>query len=130
MNSCGHPTCYEDVSGTASCPALLEPMTAGDFHPAGWEGEERDDSSTPEEVARYPVHGSRAAYVFKVQPCRGGRWHAWGDWCPQGRTPTDACYEFLDGGGTFTSRRTAAWAIQTFLAHWHEGDSPTSPTFA
>lgn len=69
-------------------------------------------------MAHYRFPNSREAYVFSLQPCLSkGRWYAWGDYCPYGRTVADACYQFLDGGGSFNSRSAAEWAIHTYIAH-------------
>ncbi|WP_166442811.1 hypothetical protein [Phragmitibacter flavus] len=117
MNSLGIPTCLDDLHCVQHWPALRLPMAEGGFEPSWLPSSKVDASSQAEEVARYRVPGSRGSYVYKVRPCESdSRWYAWGDWCPYGRTATDACYDFLDGGGSFANRSAAEWAIHTFVA--------------
>lgn len=120
MNSLGDPTHVDDLVCVKDCPALREPMLAGAFLPSWLPGNTPDEAHKPEHVARYRFPSSREAYIFQVQPCRDeGRWYAWGEWAPQGRKVADACYQFLDGGGTFSSRSAAEWAIHVYIAHLH-----------
>ncbi len=118
MTLLDRPHCISDLVCVRDCPELRAPLAAGEFIPDWFAISTPDPSQKAEKVARYRFPNSREAYVFSVQPCASeGRWYAWGDYCPQGRTVADACYQFLDGGGSFASRSAAEWAIHTYIAH-------------
>lgn len=100
-------------------PDLRPPLLAGDFQPSTFLPCCSGVYGKPIEIACYHVPCSRSAMRFYVRTCDTGdelRWHAWGDWCEYGRTSHDACYDFLDGGGSFATRKTAEWAIHLYVA--------------
>jgi len=119
MNSLGEPEHLDDLGFLQRYPELRPPLEAGNFSPSRWLSS--DGIYGPSvEVAHYRMPGSRAVVRFHVQPCethRSPRWHAYGEWCEYGRTAHDACYDFLDGGGSFTTRAAAEWAIHLYIAH-------------
>jgi hypothetical protein len=118
MTLSGYPQCIEELACVRECPELRAPLAAGEFVPDWFAISTSDTSRKAEHVARYRFPNSREAYIFSVRPCRSeGRWYAWGDYCPEGRTVADACYQFLDGGGSFASRSAAEWAIHIYIAH-------------
>ena len=117
------------IGGVPECPELAEALAAGDYRSlydddgmdtARWE------HGPVEDIGRYRVPGRREAYVYRLRPLRapGGQtwWHAYGEYCPFGRSVTDADYVFLDGGGCFSERAAALWAIHLWLAHLHRAD--------
>ena len=131
MNSLGQPTCLDELVCVRDCPALRAPLAAGDFAPDWFGISTPEPSSKPEPVARYRFPNSRETYLFSVRPCLdASRWYAWGDYSPWGRKVTDACYQFLDGGGSFSSRSAAEWAIHTYIAHLAASDHLASPANA
>ncbi len=126
MNSLGEPDHVDDLPCVRQCPALRTPLLAGEFLPAGFAYSAPRPETRAKVVARYAFPESRESYVFKVQPClTAGRWYAWGDYCASGQRVVDACYEFLDGGGSFRSRAAAEWAIHSYVAHLHAQDHTT-----
>lgn len=129
MNSLGEPDHVDELSCVRQCPPLRNPLLAGGFLPARFAGSDPQPEARPELVARYAFPESRESYVFRVKPCaHGNRWYAWGDYCASGRRVADACYDFLDGGGSFQSRAAAEWAIHTYVMHLHAQDHSNSLT--
>ncbi len=121
------PRCIDDLACIRDCPELRVPLETGDFMPDWFPISTPDSGQSAEQVARYRFPNSRESYIFSVQPCcTDGRWYAWGDFSPWGRKVTDACYQFLDGGGSFSTRSAAEWAIHTYIAHLLAEDHRTS----
>lgn len=124
MNSLGDPTCLDDLEFLRACPALRPALEAGDFRPGWFYPGGLFADGPAESVARCRQTGIRAVDEFFVQRMTRAdgteRWHAYGEYCPFGRMATDACYGFLDGGGSFNTRETAEWAIHLYLAHRQE----------
>jgi hypothetical protein len=136
MNSLGQPDCVDELECVRDCPALRAALIAGDFQ-TDYDPWSRDDATRKvERIARYRYPDSRETYLFSVQPApEPGRWYAWGDYSPWGNKVTDACYGFLNGGGSFNSRSAAVWAIHTYIAHLTADDTKnevphSSPAFA
>jgi hypothetical protein len=127
MNSLGEPTCLDDLEFLRTCPALRPALEAGDFRPGEFYADGAFRYAPPETVARHQVPGSREVYEYRVQrmtrPGEADRWHAFGEYCPFGRTAMDARYGFLDGGGSFSTRATAEWTIHLYLAHLSEREA-------
>ena len=119
------------ISGVAQCPELAEAIRACDYRDLeDWDASDicRCEHGPVEDIGRYRLSGTREAYVYRLQSLRTpkGRtwWHAYGEYCPLGRSVTDADYVFLDGGGYFSDRAAALWAIHLWLAHLHRADVP------
>ncbi len=118
MNTLGRPTCIDELACVRECPAMRTPLVDGDFIPDWFAGSTPDVAQAAQIVGRYRFPGTRETYIFSVRPClQEGRWYAWGEYSPWGRKITDACYQFLDGGGSFNNRSAAVWAIHTYIAH-------------
>jgi len=120
MNSLGEPTCLDDLDFLMWIPELREPMMAGDFRPFGFYDAEYCDFRVQDEIAVYQFPETPETYRFSVRAffvAGKMRWQAWGDYCEMDNSPSDACYDFLDGGGSFSSREAAACAIHVFISH-------------
>ncbi|MBC7367887.1 MAG: hypothetical protein H7343_13925 [Undibacterium sp.] len=129
------PVCDEPVGGVAECPELQEALEAGDFRPGGdtfvvpvdtrgWVFEKAED------IGRYRLPGKLESYMYRVQrvthPTDASRrelWHAFGEYCWRGRTASDADYIFLDGGGYFSNRAAALWAIHLWVAYLYKKEA-------
>ncbi len=128
MNCFAEPV-YEDDQAycVRNYPAMRAPLEAGDFQP--WHSEESapDSDVRPQWIAKYRFPDSSEACLFYVQPCAfKNRWYAWGDYCRYGRSASDACYDFLNGGGSFSTRSAAEWAIHAFVAELNSCDHSKS----
>lgn len=81
---------------------------------------ERRQYAPSETVARHHVPGLSEVNEYRVQRMtregEADRWHAFGEYCPLGRTAMDGCYGFLAGGGSFSTRAAAERAIHLYLA--------------
>jgi hypothetical protein len=118
----------EDVGGVSACPELRDALLAGPYvEGSDWPTAASRDLGPVEDVGIYRTPGKREAYVYRLSSRRASDgeiwWRAYGEYCPAGRTASDADYVFLDGGGYFASRPAALWAIHLWLAHLHRADS-------
>jgi hypothetical protein len=118
----------EAVGGVSACPELRDALLASPYVEGGdWPTVSNHDLGPVEDVAFYRKPEKREAYVYRLSSHRASDgqiwWRAYGEYCPAGRTATDADYVFLDGGGYFASRSAALWAIHLWLAHLHRADS-------
>jgi hypothetical protein len=120
------------VGGVAQCPELAAALAAGNFRdPDDGIDFTRWEHGPVEDIGRYRFPGRRReSYIYRLQALRapGGDtwWHAYGEYCPLGRSATDADYIFLDGGGLFSNRAAALWAIHLWIAHLHRDDARTA----
>lgn len=135
MNSDVESLWLQNLDCVKACPALLAPLRAGGFEREYDPFTRLDHSRKVKQVARYQFPNSREAYVFSIQAApQHGRWYAWGDYCPHGRVASDACYQFLDGGGSFDNYHAAVWAIHSYIAYLAEDDAQraiqSTPAFA
>jgi hypothetical protein len=118
----------ESVGGVSACEDLREALLAGPYiEGSDWQTENFNDHGPVVDVGLYRSPGRREAYVYRLQSCTLSTgetwWRAYGEYCPAGRTASDADYVFLDGGGYFATRSAALWAIHLWLAHLHRADS-------
>jgi hypothetical protein len=131
------PVYDEPVGGVAECPELRDALEAGEFRPSddrfvvsgeaeAWVWDQAED------IGRHQQPGKRAAYVYRLQrathatdPSRPVVWHVFGEYCRWGRATSDADYLFLDGGGYFSNRAAALWAIHLWLAHLNKIEATT-----
>lgn len=118
----------ESVGGVSACPELRDALLAGPYVEGGdWLAAADRDLGPVEDVGIYRTPGKREAYVYRLSSRRASDgeiwWRAYGEYCPAGRTASDADYVFLDGGGYFADRSAALWAIHLWLVHLHRADS-------
>ncbi len=118
----------ELIGGVSVCPELLDALFAGPYiEGSDWPTVANHDLGSVEDVGVHRTPGRREATVFRLRSCRSTSgeiwWRAYGEYCPSGRTASDADYLFLDGGGYFAHRSTALWAIHLWLAHLHRADA-------
>jgi hypothetical protein len=118
----------ESIGGVSVCPELREALLAGPYvEGSDWLAAAESDLGPVEDVGIYRTPGKREAYVYRLTSRRASDgeiwWRAYGEYCPAGRTASDADYVFLDGGGYFAHRSAALWAIHLWLAHLHRADS-------
>jgi hypothetical protein len=118
----------ESVGGVSVCPELQDALLSGPYIEGGdWQAATDRDVGPVDHVSIYRTPGKREAYVYRLRSRRASEgetwWHAYGEYCPAGRTASDADYVFLDGGGYFARRSAALWAIHLWLAHLHRADS-------
>lgn len=123
-----HPYGPESVGGVSVCPELRDALLAGPYiEGADWPAAANRDLGPVEDVGGYRTPGKREAYVYRLSARRASDgeiwWRAYGEYCPAGRTASDADYVFLDGGGYFANRSAALRAIHLWLAHLHRADS-------
>jgi len=124
MNSLGEPECLDDLDCLRECPELRPALEAGDFSPDSRLRTGPEWTLHPvEDIGRFRFPGKREAYVYRLRRMThaDGRevWDAFGEYCWGGRSANDADYVFLDGGGVFSNRAAALWAIHLYLAHLH-----------
>jgi|GEM_PF-4464369 len=118
----------ESIGGVSACPELKDALlSSGYIEGADWQISDPSAYGPVEDIGRYRAPGRREEYVYRLQPCRTPTgeiwWHAYGEYCPFGRTVMDADCVFLDGGGFFAKRSAALRAIHLWLAHLHQADA-------
>jgi len=123
----------ESVGGVSVCPELREALLVGPYvEGTDWPTLSNCNLGPVEDVGSYRTPGKREATVYRLRSCRSTTgetwWHAYGEYCPAGRTASDADYVFLDGGGYFAHRSAALWAIHLWLAHLHRADAVAAPS--
>ena len=132
MNSLVEPECLDELEFLSTCPELRPALEAGDFRPGEFYADNSFRYAPPETVARHYVSGLSEVNKYRVQRMtregEADRWHAFGEYCPFGRTAMDAYHGFLAGGGSFSTRAAAEWAIHLHLAYLFEQEATNGVT--